>query len=395
MKQLAPIGIGTYNRLSHLKKTINALKNNILSMESELYIFSDGAKDGDEEMVHKLRVYLHTIDGFKKIYIIQRATNLGPLLNHGKGMDFLLEKYGKFIYLEDDIVSASGFLRFMNDALDLYEDRENIHSISGYTPSIKNSIKFEEDGFIFQRFTGWGMGTWKDKFYKVKRIDKNDYLKFINNPKTVQKAIENSGGNILKEFKDDAYRKNNYYDVQATFLEYQENSYTLYPKQSLVLNIGHDGTGQQSGVTKKFDVTLWDKNTNFILSKEVSPNVEIVKEMALFHSPNENDIDISVVNTIVNEIENLNLKSLNIWGLGVLSTQIQKQLNKKNISINYFIDTWASGDEYHDNIAIITPQEALKKDEKNFVIASIGSRYKMKDSIDKMTEKKLNIIMFN
>ncbi len=395
MKQLAPIGIGTYSRLSHLKKTINALKKNILSMQSELYIFSDGAKIGNEKNVHKLREYLHTIDGFKKIHIIQRDKNLGPLLNHGKGMDFLLEKYGRFIYLEDDIVTASGFLTFMNDALDLYKERKDIHSISGYTPTINSSKNFNEDGFVFQRFIGWGMGAWKDKFYKVKRIDKNDYLKFINNPKTVQKAIENSGENILKEFKDDAYRKNNYYDSQATFLEHQENSYTLYPKQSLVFNIGNDGSGQQAGVTKKFDVTLWDKSTDFILSKEVSPNVEIVKEMALFHSPNENDIDMSVVNTIVDEIEKLNLKSLNIWGLGILSTQIQKQLNKKNISINYFIDTWASGDEYHDNIAIITPQEALKKDEKNFVIASIGSRFKMKQSIGEMTKKQLNIIMFN
>ena len=273
MKKLAPIGIGTYSRLEHLKKTIEGLKSNILAKDSELYIFSDGAKKGDEKAINELRKYLHTINGFKEVHIIERTDNLGPLLNHGKGMDFMLDVYNKFIYLEDDIVTAPGFLTFMNNSLDLYEHREDIHSISGYTPNIKNSLTQNEDSFIFQRFTGWGMGAWKDKFYKVKRINKDDYLEFANNPKSIQYAIDNCGENTLKEFKDDAYRKNNYYDVQATFLEYQEKSYTLYPKKSLVFNIGNDGTGQQSGVTKKFDVSLWEKESNFILSKNVKVKV--------------------------------------------------------------------------------------------------------------------------
>ena len=64
---LAPIGLTGYTRLNHTKKAIKALQSNTLAKQSILYIFSDGPRQGDEENVGKMREYLKTIDGFKKI----------------------------------------------------------------------------------------------------------------------------------------------------------------------------------------------------------------------------------------------------------------------------------------------------------------------------------------
>ena len=44
---LAPIGIITYSRIEFLKKTIESLKRNPIAIKSQLYIFVDGPKDGD------------------------------------------------------------------------------------------------------------------------------------------------------------------------------------------------------------------------------------------------------------------------------------------------------------------------------------------------------------
>ena len=134
--KLAPIGISTYCRLNHLKQTIIALQRNTLAKESELYIFSDAQKQGDEERVAKVREYIYTIDGFKKIHIVERKTN-GRVANNRGGMKHLLEKYGKMIWLEEDIVTTSGFLQFVNEALEFYKDDERIISITGYSPPIK------------------------------------------------------------------------------------------------------------------------------------------------------------------------------------------------------------------------------------------------------------------
>ena len=131
MTDLAPIGVITYSRINHLKQTIGALQKNTLSKESEIYIFSDAPKKGDEKLVAKVRKYLHTIDGFKKVYIYERDTN-SRTINTSSGIRTLVEKYGRMIFLEEDIVTAPGFLQFMNDALRYYKNDQRIFSISGY-----------------------------------------------------------------------------------------------------------------------------------------------------------------------------------------------------------------------------------------------------------------------
>ena len=110
---LAPIGVSTYARLNHLRQTIEALKNNHLASESTLYVFSDAARPGDEEQVATVRSYLRTIDGFKEIHIVERATN-GRLENSRGGLTWLLDHFGKTIFLEEDIVTAPGFLTYIN-----------------------------------------------------------------------------------------------------------------------------------------------------------------------------------------------------------------------------------------------------------------------------------------
>ena len=125
---LAPIGLSTYSRLLHLKKTIEALKANTLAKESDLHIFSDGAKQGDEERVEAVRKYIDTIDGFKNVQVIIRTKN-SRVRNNRDGISELLEKFGKCIYLEEDIVTAPGFLKFMNESLNVYEKKDKIKGL--------------------------------------------------------------------------------------------------------------------------------------------------------------------------------------------------------------------------------------------------------------------------
>ena len=48
-KNLAPIVLFCYNRPKHLQKTIDHLKKNHLAKQSDLFIFSDEAKDLKEK----------------------------------------------------------------------------------------------------------------------------------------------------------------------------------------------------------------------------------------------------------------------------------------------------------------------------------------------------------
>ena len=78
MQNLAPIALFVYNRPEHTRRTLKFLKENILADESRLFIFSDtAANEKDEEKVGEVRELIKTIDGFKKVDIIQRKRNYG------------------------------------------------------------------------------------------------------------------------------------------------------------------------------------------------------------------------------------------------------------------------------------------------------------------------------
>ena len=56
MKSLAPIVLFVYNRISHTRKTVDALKKNDLAIDSHLIIISDGARsEKEKDLVHNVR----------------------------------------------------------------------------------------------------------------------------------------------------------------------------------------------------------------------------------------------------------------------------------------------------------------------------------------------------
>ena len=100
VKKLAPIVLFVYNRLSHTKKTIEALKKNFLAEDSDLYIYSDASKNKNyTEKVTKVREYIKKIDSFKSITIIERNENFGLANNITDGVTTVVKKYGKIIIL--------------------------------------------------------------------------------------------------------------------------------------------------------------------------------------------------------------------------------------------------------------------------------------------------------
>ena len=121
MLNYAPIVLFCYNRLWHLKQTINALTKNCLASESELFIYSDGFKDNviDEIRVNEVREYIKTISGFKNVFIVESKENLGLSKSVIKGVTELLDKNEKVIVMEDDLVTSTFFLSYMTDGLNI------------------------------------------------------------------------------------------------------------------------------------------------------------------------------------------------------------------------------------------------------------------------------------
>ena len=143
----APVVIFTYNRKQHTENLIESLKKCETIQETEVFIFSDGNKsEKDYSKVSEVREYLDSLQNekwCKSLFINKAPKNRGLALSIISGVSEIIEKYGRVIVLEDDLVVAEGFLEYMNQALDYYESNEKIWSISGFTsaiPMLENSL---------------------------------------------------------------------------------------------------------------------------------------------------------------------------------------------------------------------------------------------------------------
>jgi hypothetical protein len=279
---LAPIGLSTYSRISHLKQTVDALQKNTLAKQSELFIFSDAPKQGDESKVEAVRHYLRTVNGFKSVNVIEREEN-SRIKNSRGGMRMLLERYGRMIFLEEDIITAPYFLSFMNQALEQYQHDTRIFSVSAYCPPINIPDDYELNIFFLKRFNAWGFGIWKDRFEQVKNISPDEYEHFIADKQKKTQFGQEGGEDMLAMLKLDAYGEIDAFDVKAMYAQFLSNQYTIYPTESLTINNGMDGTGLHCGKTTKFSVMLSTKNV-FSFPEQMKVDLRIVGANRNFRS---------------------------------------------------------------------------------------------------------------
>lgn len=73
-----------------------------------------------------------------------------------------INRYGRVIVLEDDLVVAPHFLQFMNDALETYRDEERVGHIQACDFTHDPSLP---DTFLIKWTGSWGWGTW-DRAWK-------------------------------------------------------------------------------------------------------------------------------------------------------------------------------------------------------------------------------------
>jgi len=286
MQELAPIVLFVYNRPWHTKKTIEALKNNKLAEESDLFIFADNTIDEkNKESVDSVRSYVKTIDGFKTVNIVERETNFGLANNVISGVTEVIDRYSKVIVLEDDIVCSRTYLSYMNKLLSNYQYNEKIYSVTGYTYPIEIPVNYKYDVYFSPRASSWGWGTWKDR-WKTVDWEVKDYGNFIKNPEHI-KSFNTGGDDLTKMLKEQMNGKIDSWSIIWSYAHFKNNSYCVFPTKSRLKNIGTDRSGIHTRKTKKFDVKLYEVETELNLTEEVIFDQVIVNNFQKFFTQNK------------------------------------------------------------------------------------------------------------
>jgi hypothetical protein len=262
---LAPILLFVYNRPLHTEQTLKALSNNQLSEKSKLFIFADGAKkNANEEQLKKIaevRSLIRQKQWCGIVEIIERKENLGIEVSEVTAITEKINEYGKVIVLEDDMVTSQGFLRFMNQSLNVCENKPNVYGVTGYT----FPISYPQQKAVLLPFTSvWGWATWKDRWAVYDSEMKYKNL-IISNP-TIRSRFDIGDSNHAELLN----HPDNPWDIRWYYSVFIRNGLYLFPTQPLVSNIGMDGSGTH--YTFKSDALLPQ------LSAEI-PKIENLDEM--------------------------------------------------------------------------------------------------------------------
>lgn len=276
---LAPIVLFTYNRLEHTQKTVEALLNNILADKSELFIFSDGGKDElSWQKVNNLREYLKTIKGFKKIEIIESPINKGLANFIIEGVTSIINKYGKIIVLEDDIITGKHFLEFLNEALETYEHEAEVGTIAGYLdPELT-----PKNNFFSRKGSAWGWATWK-RTWDLFETDGQKLLNQINERNLAQEFDFYGSYPFYQMLKDQIEGKNNSWAIRFYASYFLNNKLNLIPCKSLVHNIGFDDSGIHCNATKHYDTKVFNGKIK-LKKQKIEENLRIKESYILKHT---------------------------------------------------------------------------------------------------------------
>lgn len=370
-----PVVLFAYKRLDKLKVTIHELEQNIGAEHTDLFIFSDGAKNtGDLEQVKAVRKYLKHISNnnlFKSIIIEESKENRGLAKSVIYGVSKIINIYNKVIVLEDDHKTSKDFLQFMNQALEYYENIDKIGSISAYTYPLKTLSDYNHDIYTLYKGDCWGFATWK-KYWNNVDWEVKDFNSYVSNPRLRHQF------DLLDQGIDEMLVSQINNDISSwaviwCYHLFKHKLLTVYPRVTRVINIGVDNSGEHSFNNNYFGSILNQdmRKCNF---EFLDVQSEIENEVSTFmekHNDNQEKIKFKKYYKLLNHWLYLNqnnysietyfnirkIKTIAIYGMGELGQRLLDELINSQVEILYTIDKAIK--HSYKNIKVVSPPQKL------------------------------------
>lgn len=281
----APVVAFAYNRADKIINCLHSIEKNPEVKETDLVIYCDGAKsEKGKPAVEATRLALREyIDksSFKTVSLIEAPENKGLAKSIIDGVTDVIERYGRAIVVEDDLIVSQSFLSYMNGALEYYKDNSRIGAVSAYTYPLRSLKDYDRDIYVMHKGDCWGWATWNDRWDKAAWADV-DFDSYFRD-KELRKRFEKteSGWDLLMLLQSQG--KISSWAVRWVYYLMKRDLLTVYPTRSYVTNAGFDGSGTHSNKSEEnhyFTALATDmKRTRF---EELEPNEVFEKEAARF-----------------------------------------------------------------------------------------------------------------
>ena len=247
----APVVLFAYRRPDHLERSLRSLAANSLAHSTQVTIYCDGPRGSqDREAVELTRAVARNAQGFASLTVIEREENLGLAQSVITGVTEVLGSHDSVIVMEDDLVVSTDFLEYMNQGLHLYRDADQVISIHGYMYAVPPILPQS----VFLRGADcWGWATWR-RGWELFEPDSRKLLEELDRSPDRADFDFNGAFPYRQMLKDQAEGGIDSWAIRWYASAFLQNKLTLYPGQSLVENIGQEGSGTHSESASSHEV---------------------------------------------------------------------------------------------------------------------------------------------
>jgi len=273
-----PIALFTYNRPNHTGRALDSLARCHRFDECRSYIYCDGPKsERDKAEVKVSRTVVREWAEKQGAVVIERQENLGLARSIVTGVTDLCREYGRVIVVEDDLVVSPAFLDYMLQALDRYHDDPQVYQLSGYMFPVDSHAMTE--AFFLPFITTWGWATWA-RAWQVFDWHATGAQVRLTDADTRRRFNLDGHYPYATMLEDRLAGRNDSWGVLWWWSVFQRNGLALYPRQSLVINRGFDGSGRHCGSHHEEDLGMpeWSQHT-YQFPQQIAPDDEAYRQV--------------------------------------------------------------------------------------------------------------------
>jgi hypothetical protein len=279
-----------FNRSEHSIKVIQSL---ICNEVKEVIVFLDKPKS--EKDKEQQVIILDYIDKVKdiKFNLNKRSCNYGLASSIRSGLaEVFRDGYDAAIVLEDDCVLEKNGKLFFESGLRALKNNTQVRSLCGYL-NRPHSFVFtpDSDMLLLKRFNTWGWATWANRW---KDYD-SDLQRLVDKEAAKGVKISDYSLDIARYCSSEKYLKHevDIWSVNWILIHYITKTFCVYPYESVICNVGFDGSGSNCAESSAFCNTIiskdeliynWD-NLNYFMENDETIDRFMMKNSQKIYPP--------------------------------------------------------------------------------------------------------------
>lgn len=240
-----PIAVFLYNRPDHAERLFRSLSDCARLGECLVHIYCDAPRDYKAAPA---------VDATKKVAkhwasrlgaeLVERASNLGCARSVVQETSRHCRDSGRVIVLEDDLMVHPRFVDYMLTGLDRYQDQERVLTICGFM--FETDLPANDDAVFLPLTSSWGWATWQ-RAWRHFRWSPDPSSLGLDSKETRQRFNLRGTIDYAGLLESAIQGHGDIWDIYWYASAFANNGLGLFPRQSLVVNNGWDGSGLHCG----------------------------------------------------------------------------------------------------------------------------------------------------